>query len=151
MIPRKPKKIENLEITNHSDHCRHHHPAKPRIKCAVKSCKRLNDHKEFCDMHYQRFMNHGNPEKVLRIRHKGEICSVKGCKLFAKTRQFCGMHNARYVRHGDPLKLTTFKKYTLKCKYPKCNRAYAGNGFCSTHNNPFYLKKFSSIYTNLVT
>lgn len=97
-------RIENLEITNHSDHARYHHPCKPRIKCTAINCNLISKRLNFCEAHYQRFRKYGDAnEPHKRIYKYGFNCIAKGCKKIAHAKKFCYLHYARFKRHGDPL------------------------------------------------
>lgn len=57
-------------------------------------------------MHYQRWFNHGDPEKLLRVpgqrRTQSEICQIPSCERRSDAHSYCAAHYARLRKLGDP-------------------------------------------------
>jgi hypothetical protein len=74
--------------------------------CSVEGCERKHRSKGFCNMHYQRFLNHGDP----LIVHQHPVgCKVDGCEKKHKSNGYCSMHVSRIQRRGT-LELTREKR-----------------------------------------
>lgn len=87
---------------------------KEKKKCSVEGCEKNHASKGFCDKHYRRFKNHGDPLKVITEKMGGKkartlICKVKECGRKHRTADYCGMHYQRFLKHGDA--------YTVLCGY----------------------------------
>ena len=57
-------------------------------------------------MHYQRWSNHGDPEKLERVpgqrRTQSEICQVPTCQGRSAAHSLCERHYSRLRKLGDP-------------------------------------------------
>ena len=69
--------------------------------CSIDGCDNKHSSKGYCNKHYLRLKQHGDPN-YRKTPERAEICSVVGCnsKHFAKS--YCSKHYARYRRYGDP-------------------------------------------------
>lgn len=72
--------------------------------CAVAGCDRPAKVKGWCGRHYQRWYNHGDPEKTIP---KGPpptrtVCTIDGCGSPELARGMCSIHYQRNERHGNP-------------------------------------------------
>ena len=71
----------------------------PKRTCSVDGCDRGHKSKGFCEAHYQRWCNTGDPQADLPIgtrrRDTGE-CKVDGCDRPRLSREWCGAHYQRW-------------------------------------------------------
>lgn len=70
----------------------------------MEGCPRKIFGRGWCQLHYQRWWETGDPGPAGLLRHKpGTVtCSVDDCDRPAKARGWCGMHYQRWAKHGDP-------------------------------------------------
>ena len=66
--------------------------------CKISECSAKVVAWGWCDKHYRRWKNHGDPEYVKPV----EICTITDCGQQAKTRGWCQKHYMRWYKHGDP-------------------------------------------------
>lgn len=76
---------------------------KPKGKCGVEGCERKEQTRGFCDMHYRRFLHHGDPNITHQKPKTGFVCEVEGCDRPRKGDGLCAKHWSRRKRHGDPI------------------------------------------------
>lgn len=67
--------------------------------CSVEGCEAPHKCRGWCDKHYRRWRQHGDPTKTL---HR-ETCSIEGCGGKHEARGWCNLHYTRWRQHGDPL------------------------------------------------
>jgi len=73
-----------------------------KTKCSIKGCNRTGRiRRTWCDVHYERWRAHGDPNTVRRQFKTGK-CSIAGCNIRAVTRGWCHKHYVRWRAHGDP-------------------------------------------------
>lgn len=78
----------------------------PKPTCSVEQCVRIPTAKGFCDMHYARWVRHGDPGPTERLRQSDRPperpCILVGCDQIARSRGWCSKHYERWRKHGDP-------------------------------------------------
>lgn len=81
-------------------------PRLPRVakgqvrRCQVDGCDEPALARNYCRLHYRRFMVHADPS-VGRVKSE-RLCVVPGCGQPHKSRGYCNMHLQRVDRHNDP-------------------------------------------------
>lgn len=73
--------------------------------CAVEGCEKPHYARGWCNKHYQRWWQHGDPlggGPERQTRGVG-VCSVEGCDRPHRGRGWCRMHYARAQSHVDLL------------------------------------------------
>ena len=92
-------RIENLELTNHKDHCSMHHP-KNMSKCSITGCENTVMSRELCRTHYLRKTFHGTPYWIpLRVKRyeSNSQCKVKNCVRKTRLKKgYCENHYQKY-------------------------------------------------------
>lgn len=145
-------RIENLEITNRSNHVKKHMPKPVNKNCSFENCKLLQEsfsHKGLCRIHYGRFVRWGNPNILKKIDENPiDIkCSIKDCdnitgKIPSGKNRFikglCNKHYLKLYRHGNP----NYSKPLItnrNCFHKSCTKKILARGYCSGH----YWQKFT--------
>ena len=85
--------------------------------CKESSCGKKRRSRGWCQLHYDRWRKHGDPNLVKQNQapkgYYGIICDVKDCsrKHFAKS--YCHIHYRRWKKYGDPhfIKMKPDKAY----------------------------------------
>lgn len=72
----------------------------PDRTCSIDGCLRSYYARGWCQMHYKRWLAHGDPMIVLKSR--GRVCSIEGCDDAHEALGLCGKHYARFRSHGSP-------------------------------------------------
>lgn len=70
--------------------------------CVIEGCVKPRRRKsaEWCEMHYHRWYNHGDP--LITMRLPKMTCSVDRCSEPSKARGWCHRHYQRWRGGGDP-------------------------------------------------
>lgn len=76
--------------------------------CSIDWCEKPHAAKGWCDQHYRRWRNHGDPLGG-RKTNKGKSCCVDGCCNPAHSREMCKPHYLRWYTQGDPLPSRPFR------------------------------------------
>ena len=98
-------------------------------KCIIKDCERKYRCQGYCDMHYRRFLVHGDPLKGPLKKCLVDICETKPRKL-----GMCEKHYARFKKWGDPHKYVSGRAPNLSlCKHEGCSKKHRTKGFCTIH------------------
>jgi 5-methylcytosine-specific restriction endonuclease McrA len=94
--------------------------------------------KGFCNLHYRRLRDYGDP---LRVAVQLQICSIEDCDKKPVARGYCNAHYLRWHNHGDPLggnksprkpiDLPNGKRVCVNCGQ---ERDLSEFGFDKTHN-----------------
>jgi len=105
--------------------------------CKIPDCNSNRVGQGFCNKHYLRFQNHGDPNFVKPIwnKHPTGICEIPDCSGKVVGRGFCSKHWSRWKNHGDPnfVKPIWNKHSTGICELPDCNNKYLAQGYCAKH------------------
>lgn len=72
------------------------------LMCSVDGCGRAREHRDWCNMHYQRWLKYGDPGEAKPRRRSGGPCIVDGCNKPALARGWCRRHYQSWRKHGDP-------------------------------------------------
>lgn len=77
--------------------------------CKVDGCEREFTAKDYCNMHYQRWLKSGDPGEIEPRRiYRGDCeCSIAGCESKQVARGWCSKHWKRWSVHGDPSMIIT--------------------------------------------
>jgi hypothetical protein len=59
--------------------------------CAIDACANMATRRGWCNMHYARWLKHGDPEKVISKTRGG--CSFSTCERFTTAHGLCDAHN----------------------------------------------------------
>lgn len=77
--------------------------------CSIDGCSKALCARGWCQMHYRRWKNHGDPSVVLPGRNGAgpriqgvEPCVIEGCTKVRFSRDWCSAHYSRWKRHGAP-------------------------------------------------
>ena len=99
-------------------------------KCCIDGCEGKHKGHGYCNKHYQRFKNNGDPLIVrAKTDHYPDICTVENCNEEYLAQGYCNKHYIRWKTYGDPL----FERYPDACTIPGCERPYAQKGLCIMH------------------
>lgn len=71
------------------------------IICSISDCGKPARTRTWCNMHYARWLAHGDP-LITKHRVNGELCAIGGCLKPAAKREWCHAHYQRWKKHGDP-------------------------------------------------
>jgi len=72
--------------------------------CIVKDCKLKVHATGYCDIHYRRFLKHGDPLFIWqRPQRLLIVCKIDGCNKRINAREWCSAHYKKWQLHGDPL------------------------------------------------
>lgn len=74
--------------------------------CTLDGCDRPLLAKGYCQAHYKRWREKGDPGspavKVLKRRTGDARCAIEGCPRYAVSLGWCNAHHLRYLRTGSP-------------------------------------------------
>jgi hypothetical protein len=125
----------------------------PGQTCSIEGCDKPGRLKRgLCGMHYQRWVQHGDPMVVIppaRVYEPGQTCEQPGCDKPIEGRGLCGAHYRRLRKHGDPAAGGPVRvgKYPSgqTCKEPGCGRQARARGLCNSHWQRW--KKYGDTFT----
>ncbi|HVL80830.1 MAG TPA: HNH endonuclease [Actinomycetota bacterium] len=105
--------------------------------CSIPACDRAVYSRDLCQMHYKRWLRHGEAERVLRNRRGRGACLVHGCSKKVDARGLCHGHHQRLIRgsqrgHDEPLRTHGRERI---CSVATCGRPTHGRGLCKTHHS----------------
>lgn len=105
--------------------------------CVVDDCDKPVRSRGWCQKHYLRWYNYGEPEpkNLLRQTPGFGVCAIEGCDSAGTLiRGWCLKHYQRWQTHGDPLVSLIDREQTgHPCEYEGCGRAAGFKGFCNKH------------------
>lgn len=122
-----------VTIRGRDQHFRECRLSKPT--CSLAECGRPYHCKNFCRMHYNRYVRHGDP---LVVKYKqGAVsnnapCIIDGCDKPYQSRKMCPQHYQRWRKHGDPG--LGASSYPVGCAVDSCNKSHYAHGLCSAHH-----------------
>lgn len=121
--------------------------------CSIQGCERPTKSRGWCDVHYRRWRNYGDPLIILKPRSGQPVsyllvkpqCKVDGCSKEMDAKGYCPNHYARWQRNGHPveggrvlggpkrehlLEYNTWKLMRHRCLNPADKRyeRYGGRG-----------------------
>lgn len=102
--------------------------------CAIEGCGRGTVARGWCDKHWRRWRNHGDPLTVLprsggRRPKPPKPCSIEGCEDRCHARGWCMRHYLRWFRTGATLS----RAGRPLCELPGCGGLHYGRGWCRRH------------------
>lgn len=100
--------------------------------CSVPGCDRPVRARGWCNKHWQRWREHGDPE-IVQTPHDG--CSIEGCDRPHWGNGWCNLHYTRWRNHGDPLwepPRHQNRGATCQAEEPCDNPAHT-KGLCKNH------------------
>lgn len=99
-------------------------------KCSVADCDKPWSHREWCEGHYRRWLDHGSPAAGRRSPVGGS-CSVVDCDRPSKARSWCRLHYYRWKRTGT----TALPEPVVRvCSIEGCNLPHKALGWCRLHH-----------------
>lgn len=110
--------------------------------CTVDGCDRPFNAKNYCRLHYIRFLKWGDPSyiKPRTLRRDAKVrslCSVSGCQNFVGeggARGYCPTHYSRFRRNGMPGSSDLKRKPSpSQCALQDCDATPRAGGYCSIH------------------
>lgn len=98
--------------------------------CSVAECDKPWSHRDWCENHYRRWLEHGDP-LAGRLSPTGSPCSIEGCERPNAARTWCALHYGRWQRTGrtDPPP----PRVTKPCAIEGCDRTHSAYGWCNLH------------------
>lgn len=76
----------------------------PDRTCTVDGCDRKAYGHGWCEMHYKRWLRHGDPTiTTRRPPSPGAVCKIDSCTRPVKAKGMCNQHYMRAWHNGDPL------------------------------------------------
>ena len=119
----------------------------------MPECDRAYYGKGYCNLHYNRWRNNGNPLTLKQVwKADTDTCKVDGCEFKYHAQGYCKTHYTRMYRYGSlELPNQKPKKYpndfcdVIKEDGEKCQGRRSSLGMCASHYSKFY--KYGSPYT----
>ena len=106
----------------------------PDRTCSVDGCDRPTRKREWCNKHYQRWLRHGDPDKVVPggpVRTP-KVCAADHCDRQTLGRSdWCRMHDERVKRHGSPAGRPP--RAPAECSVEACGNRAVSRGWCGMH------------------
>jgi len=70
------------------------------MTCSIDKCEKTVLARGWCNKHYKRWWNNGDPQRCKRIQAYNCECSVPDCNQPARSHGMCKIHSNRYSRYG---------------------------------------------------
>jgi hypothetical protein len=99
------------------------------MTCSVTHCGKPTSHRTWCEGHYRRWLDHGDPTAGRRSPVGGQ-CSIEGCERRSKARTWCKLHYYRWKRTGL---LEVASPVPVACAVEDCDRPQKSRGWCRLH------------------
>ena len=100
--------------------------------CAIDDCEKPVLARGWCNAHYRRWRSHGDPLKMVIVRHTG--CSVEGCDRPHYMKTYCLMHHRRVEMNGDPGGVESqLQSREGSCEVDGCQEDVWAKGMCVAH------------------
>lgn len=121
--------------------------------CSIPNCERPCYAKDFCNLHYNRQRNNGDPLTIQQVyKADSDTCKVEGCELGYHAQGYCKTHYTRMYRYGQLELPQRKKKYESElCNVTlrngqACKGKRSSLGMCASHYSKFY--KYGSPYAD---
>jgi 5-methylcytosine-specific restriction endonuclease McrA len=109
--------------------------------CSIDGCETKHFGRGWCQKHYLRWRNHGDPLRERPPREKP--CKVDGCDGIAgkpgTARGWCASHYQRWQKWGDPLGERALVNVG-SCAIDGCDKPAKSMGWCVTHYSRYHRK-----------
>ena len=102
------------------------------MECSVDDCKKKAVTRGYCEMHYRRWLKHGDPRKGAR-RTIGP-CSVEGCSKPSEAKTLCHGHYLSFLRKAEWPTEVLSDRLPGTCQVPDCGRRVRAHGLCQAHD-----------------
>jgi hypothetical protein len=100
--------------------------------CSIEGCDKPFKAHGWCQMHYVRFIRHGDP--LIVIEKVRGICSIEDCGRPHNCHGFCTKHLKRWQKSGNPYFSKVNREGIPKiCVFDGCTRSHLARGWCSLH------------------
>lgn len=100
----------------------------PKRTCSIDGCDGEHVARGWCNRHWHRWRQHGDPLYVRPDR----VCAEEGCARPYYARGYCHLHYGRLMRLGS----TSLPSDRL-CSVDGCGEKHHGLGWCRTHYKRF--------------
>lgn len=97
--------------------------------CSLTDCDKPISHRTWCEGHYRRWLDHGDPQAGRRSPTGGP-CSVDACERPVAARGWCTLHYYRWKRTGL---LEVPAPVDPGCAIEDCDRPHGRRGWCKLH------------------
>ena len=72
--------------------------------CEVKNCGGKHCARGYCQKHYYRYKQYGNPLGSREdFKNKGKKCKIEICENDATRKEMCDKHYRKFMKYNDPL------------------------------------------------
>lgn len=102
--------------------------------CSIPNCNKRPVARGWCEAHYRRWRQHGDPTKGGPARKTPDpICKIDGCENSTKfgSKGYCRTHYRRWRKYGDPL--IGGWPDPSQCAVSGCDRRVTSKGLCNIH------------------
>jgi len=110
--------------------------------CKVENCNSKHYALGYCNKHWRRFKNHGDPLFLVNpVVYDSDICKIEGCNKKRTSKGYCQTHYNRVLKYGDPTHCEatyhgmwgtpiyeTWHNMIQRCYYEKCRMYYRYGG-----------------------
>lgn len=96
--------------------------------CSIDGCGGQVFGRGWCQKHYSKWRNHGDPLTVIRPK-RSATCTIEACNEPHEARGWCSKHYARWTRNGDPNKVRPLNS----CEVEGCTKRGAFDRYCQRH------------------
>lgn len=107
--------------------------------CVVDDCDLPARARGWCNPHYMRWYQHGDPLAGGPVRQRrravaAQPCAIPGCdRRRSQADGLCKMHGSRRRRHGDPTVVRRGGRPSQTCSAAGCSERRAAHGYCRAH------------------
>lgn len=104
-------------------------------RCELEDCDKHHYGHGYCEMHYKRWVAHGDPAIV--ITKERPLCDVVGCTRLHQAKGLCASHYKRWKESGERPASTispkSFRGLRGPCLREGCVELSRGSGYCAKH------------------